>query len=261
MGMFRLGILLVALALAAVGGYLVHYSNTLPEWTDKARAEHLMTADGPAQDLSGSERQAYNDNWFKQMDALRTPKWPMLDLGSGLIASAAMLAVGVILLHIKTVADLPSLRTPHWRLLILGICILAWYLRAQAISYSLQQDYDRHMFASWADSIGIGVAGEALFHLVGLMVLVPLIWFLALWRAQLPARLWVWDREAPIASWFFSICAVIALMFAANDLLYALNFGPYLLVPASWLLIYGTLCVRAAAISQFAPKLNLPQTV
>lgn len=261
MGMFRLGILLVALALAAVGGYLVHYSNRLPEWTDKAKAEHLMAADGPARDLSGSEQQAYNDNWFKQMDALRTPKWPTFDLGSGLIASAAMLAAGMLLLRIGTMTDLRNLRTPRWRLLVLGICVLAWYLRAQAITYSLQQDYDRHMFASWADSIGIGAAGVVLFHLMGLIVLVPLIWFLALWRAQLPASLWVWDRGAPIASWFFSICAVVALVFAANDLLYAFNFGPYFLVPVSWLLIYGALCVRSAAISQFASKISSPQTV
>jgi len=259
--MFRLWVLLAALALAAAGGYLVHYSNALPEWTDKAKAERLMSADMPGENLSRSAREAYNDNWFREMDALRTSKWPFFDLGSGLIASAAMLAVGIFLLRIKTVADLCNLHTPRWHLFILGICASAWFLRGQGYAYSVQMDYNRHMFAWWADSIGLGVGGVGAFHLIGLIVLTPLAWFLALRHAPLPVSLWVWRQDALIASCFFSICALAALWLAATDMLYALQFGPYRLVPAIWLWIYGTLCVRAAGISKFAPKVNSPQTV
>jgi hypothetical protein len=195
------------------------------------------------------------------MDALRTSKWAIFDLGAGIVASAATLATGIFLLRIQTFSDLRNLRTPRSRLLILAICVSAWFLSFCASAYSFFQDLGRHMSPWWADSIAIPLGEIKIFYFDGVIILVSLTWLLALHRAALPTSLWVWRQDAPIASWFFSVCAAVSLLGSAWSFSDVLRFGPYIAVPAIGLWIYGALVVRAAGISCFAPKPSSPQIV
>ena len=255
----RTWILGIASVLAVMGAALIVQSNTLPEWTDRAKMEEVATDYPPS--FNGPVYDEHNKRWHKRMRALRTAKWPLYDLGSGLIALSLSLAAGTIILKVRTGRDIAALRTPKRRMAILGMCTIAWIWFGLAFSYEVLQDQERFMFPPWADTIIIPIAGICAFTLFGLVLLVPLAWIVALRRARLPISFWAWRPDYPITSWAFSVCAAITALFGGIALCSALAAGPYVMVPATLLWVYGVLAVRAAALSQLPEAVNSPQTV
>jgi hypothetical protein len=246
---FRSRVFSVLAGLAAAGGVLLVWSDHIQPWKDPDKANGLRSA-MPSQALGTEAYHTYNARIFEQLEFLRTDKWQFFDAGSCLIALAASLALALVLLRIRHWQDVVNLQTPRHRIVILGVCMIAWFWWCRSVMEQLQQDLDREKFLPWADTIGIPMVGIGLVLFGGLIILTPLTWFLALRRAKLPVSLWIWRDDAPVASWFFSLCAAFAVLCGVQYLWEVFHYGPYIGAPAVPLWIYGALAVRAAALSQ-----------
>ncbi len=85
--MLRPGLLAACLAMALLGVLLLAKSFATPQWSDEGRFEALAGQD-PPENLYDDHAAyaAYNRRWFRDMDAIRTAKWPLFDAGSSLLA-------------------------------------------------------------------------------------------------------------------------------------------------------------------------------
>jgi hypothetical protein len=243
----RLGSLAFSLLLILAGGALLARSSHMAEWKNPTRAADMMVMTPP--EIGDVAYRTFMQRWHEERDTLRTEKWALFDFGTSLIALAVCLVATCLLLRIKRLCDIVSLKTPSRKWLILGLGLIAWFGLFLAAWQGFLNDYQREEFPPWADSMGIPLSGLSTTALLGCLVLTPLAWFLALRNAALPVDLWIWRHDAPLRSWFFSICAGISLCFGALELWGAFESGPYLMVPVVFLWIYATLAVRAAGIS------------
>ena len=243
----RLGSLLFSLLLILAGSVLLVRSSHMAEWKNPDRAAAMMVMTPP--ESGGVAYNAFMQRWHEEHDSLRTEKWALFDFGASLIAFAACFIMMVLLLRIQRLRDIVSLKTPSHSWLILGFCLVAWFGLFYAEWQSILHDYQRETFPPWADTLAIPLFELTETAVIGCIVLTPLVWFLALRNAVLPAGLWIWRHNAPLRSWFFTVCAGISLCFGALGLWSALESGPYLMVPVIFLWVYATLAVRAAGIS------------
>ena len=256
----RMSIFLVALAFVVIGGVLLDRSAQMSEWTDSTRAEQTQSWPEPT-DIHGPAYDAYNARWFKEMDSLRTAKWPLFDAGSGLIAFGITLVVAVLTLGIRRRDDVLVLTSPKRRWMIFAICTFAWFGFWADKFVWLIQNQTRWEYPMWADSIGIPMFEFAILAVVGWITLSVIGWFLVLRRTKLPASLWIWRKDSSLRSWAFTILTTLSVCVAAVDFSDSMRFGPYTGIPADLLWTYATLVVRAAATSQqLRPGLNSPRT-
>jgi len=219
----------------------------MAEWKNPERAAAMMVMTPP--EGGGGAYRAFTQRWHEERDTLRTQKWELFDFGTNLIAFAACLVATGLMLRIQHLRDIVNLNTPSRSWLILCCCLIAWFGLFYTEWQGLLDDYQREEFPPWADSMGIPMYELSATALLGCILFIPLVWFLALRNAALPADLWIWRHDAPLRSWFFSICAGISLCFGALVLWSTFESGPYLMVPVIFLWIYATLAVRAAGIS------------
>lgn len=216
----------------------------------------------PAEVFANSEVEKYTENWRQRIEPLRTSKWPIFDFGTGLIACAITIWASVMLLRIRTLADILDLQTPRSRRSILRIFSLSWTWFVCAIFYAHWEAGLRVILAPWERPIDIiDIIGLPTLWVMGLAILISTLWIVGLSRAQLPVSLWIWRRDAPISSWSFSVCAAISLSVMLYFLVGVFRSGPFVAIPAIALWAYGSLAIRAAGISQFIDDINSPQTV
>jgi hypothetical protein len=88
-------ICLVVVTLAIGGAALYGASTRIPEWTvDQETLNDLVTR-YPAE-FHGQSYEQHNRQWHRDMDAVRSLKWPLYDAGTGMLALAATIALGVL---------------------------------------------------------------------------------------------------------------------------------------------------------------------
>lgn len=241
---------LVLMAVLAAGLVLMVVSLFLPEFRDEARAVQVINEDPPngmAQSL------AVIRDWHTRLDALRTPKFVLQDLGTGLCS------FGVILLALtkwqdRSVSELVKTartpRTPWW---FLGLGAMAWGLAFASFVYLLCRDLERHEFPSWSDSIAIPMMGAGQFFPLALPLLLA-IEFAFVFHAPLPVSLWHWDPDRPIRSWSWSILFGAGTFLLIFPLLSSLLDGDVLMILASGTGLYLFLSLRAAITARGASQ-------
>ena len=84
-----LTVVLIALALTSFsyGSYLIQGADRMPAYSDADAAMRLRVLQPPR---DSDEREAFTQTSFKDMDALRTPKWRIHDRGMALVSSRSV---------------------------------------------------------------------------------------------------------------------------------------------------------------------------
>lgn len=244
----RITLLLFAFALVIAGGWLVHQSSAMPEWTDEQKALAVQSWNPPLED-TGPAVTAYNKHWVKAINALRSEKWPYHDAGAALIAFALCLAAALFVLRINTLTDVAALTTPKrpWTIYALGLG--GWFLYWVSAILALIDGVDRFQFPPWSDSQLTLIVVMAFFAAISSVVLAAAAFFI-LRKSNLPAPLWIWRKDMPGHDWFYTIGTGAAVLIGAEVLRQTYCYGHWLAVPAVFLCVYATLAARAAGIAK-----------
>lgn len=244
-----LGAALVALCIwmGAEGVALVNRAKDTPAFTDPVRARALRAMQPPDDPRARSEFEA---EWRRDMAALSTGKWALLDRGRGLVALAATGLATVLLLRLWDARNLARARTPPSARAFLLLGVLAWAgLVLAGWPRPLAEFVERGRDPYWSENTHVAEYIWAFVVLAPLPVAVGFTWLVFLQQARLPASLWLWDRKRPAESAFWTAaCGVLLLPFAAM-LAGAVSFGYFLMVPPLAVLIYLVLSARAAVLS------------
>ena len=244
----RIVLFLAALALVIAGAELLHQSQAMTEWTNVEKAMAVQTWDPPDAEL-GPIANAYNKRWIRAINALRTEKWPYHDAGAALIAFAACLAGGLLLLRVKTTGDFAALTTPRRAWTIYALGLIGWFTYWASAAAALVEGFNRFEFPPWADSELALIVAIACFASIGSVVIAGAAFFI-LRHAQLPAPLWIWRKDMPAHDWIYTIGAAVSILIALEVLRETYLYGHWLAIPAMALWIYATLATRAAGISK-----------
>lgn len=247
--MLGAGPIVLCLLLAAAGLLLVSAGASMAEFTDAERAQAVLHGDCPSDPRAAGDV-GCGERWHRQTDELRTSKWLLYDSGRGLVAASVTMLVGIGLARLWDFRRWTRLRTPSSKLLILAVGAVIWIAQGAVLVTRLHEEYDRFYFPPWADTIFIPIALGSAFNVIMLPILIIVGWLVFLLRAQLPAGLWLWDRERPIrcAIWTLA-CAGLALLLLW-DLTVTILYGSYLMVPLLLIGLYLILVARAAAVSR-----------
>jgi hypothetical protein len=193
-------------------------------------------------------RHRFTQDWYRQDEAMRTPKWELYDLGRGLIALSASLLAGVALLRLWNARDIVQLKTPRSSVWFLGLGGAIWLAQAPVEAQMLQEHFDRGYFPWWSDIIAIPTMGVTLLVVLTLPIMMILGWVIVLWRAELPANMWAWDRDRPVRAvvWtaLFGVVAAVILWRLWDAVAYS-----YLSVPLGLIGLYLVLGARAAVVA------------
>jgi hypothetical protein len=256
--MMQLRLFYLALILIAIGAISIAVGSFMPAYTDQVAAERIRS--GVECELGVPNK---NDNfqcdsqmWHRSMDALRTYKWPLVDLGAGLLASALS-----ILIFAKWAGPrlLRELVTPKRRWLLVALVAFAWLMQIPAYSlYFIAEVSLRDCCPWWADSVGLPLMQT---QQVVLILFVPYValWLVFIVGSRLPVPVFLTVPGRP----FVNIIWTGAALFLGVPLtLYLINTiidGPIVMVPFLWLTLWLVLCARSAALSRHRPKAEFSQ--
>lgn len=225
---------------AALGFLLFAYSLFLPEYTDPERASALRTADWTA----AADLDAFTQDWFRQMDEVRTAKWDIQDLGVGLFSLSLSLLLSARVFCVEASTQLRNINTPRTMRGFLIPGAVAWLGTTISYVYMLFRDFNRGYYPTWADSPSIPLAAAP----APLLLLpIPLvIGWLILRKAQLPLNIWIWNPGRPERCWlwmliFGAVCLLLTLLLVG-----AVLDGDFILVPITLIGLYLCLSARAA---------------
>ena len=250
---FRRTVLWLCLLLCLVGAGCLYGAWRTAVWTDNEKAFALENSYPPeATSADPDAYKSFNRRWHSEMDALRTTHYPLYDFGTGSIALAATLALGMFALGIRTMADVLALRTPRRRVYILLLAVLAWCAFWSGAIVSAVSDVHRFEVPPWADTLAIPIFAATSVCVVLGPVFLAILWLAGLWRSRLPVSLWISPQSRP---WLLPIwTAVTALALAGCAYLFVsvMTSGPFVDIPVILLLAYLVLAVRASALSRAA---------
>jgi hypothetical protein len=243
-------VLLFVLFLSFAGTLCLVQAWRTPVWKDNEKAFALENEDIPEGIVARSaEHDAFNRHWFDEMNALRTARYPLYDLGTGLIALAFCIA-GVMLTPWGT-TSIGSMRTPSRKWHILLLAALVWTGFWVGTVVDAVRMVHRFEVPPWADTLAIPIfAAKQVFVMLGPPFLL-IVWIGGLWGARLPASLWLWKKERPWASWTSVAVTTVPLVGSVFLLGASVISGPAMNVPVMLGLTYLVLTLRAGALSRF----------
>jgi hypothetical protein len=244
----RIWLLLLCFALIVSGGEMLRQSAQMPQWTDEAKAQEVMTWDPPAK-MYGPEFEAYYQRWTEALKSVRTQKWLFKDEGASMIALALSLAAAVFLFGVRSVDDVQQLQTPDHRWEIWLLLSAGWFGYMASALVALFQGFDRWEFPPWADSLLQPIVGLITIAVAGWVILSFAIW-LVLRHAALTANMWVWRKDLPMHTGLSAVAAGLSLLISLELLRETYLYGHWSAVPPILLWIYATLALRAAAVSR-----------
>lgn len=233
--------------LAAVGTMLMLWASTLPEYTDPARASELQ-----ATSLIGIEdHNAFLGQWYEDMEAIRTDKWPINDLGRGLIAISLYFFIAMSALRYSRLRDFQKLHSPRnrWHFLAMGSAI--WLGLIPAFYHYYGENGVRGYYHQHADSLAIPLGGSTAFVLTTLPIAIGIGALLLIPMGRLPTRLWIWCPDKLVRAWgwtfFYGLFAALFTILLVD----AVIFGRFIDILLGMIALYLTLSARAATL---APK-------
>lgn len=247
-------LLYVALALAMVGTMLAAIGSFMPAYTDPTAAELIRSGSECERGVPNKniDLQCDSDTWYRSMSSLRTTKWTLVDLGAGLLASAMSVLIFAWWSGRKT---WKQLTTPKWRLSILALVSVIWLAQIPAFGLFFITELARGYHPWWADSLAIPLAGT-LSGVLALYLPCTAVWLFFVVGARLPAPVFSTVSGRPFVNVLWTAAAVAMFVPITLYLVTAVLSGVILMVPFLWLLLWLTLCARAAALSRHRPKLG-----
>lgn len=249
-GLLRRPAFLCALFVATiiVGVVLVQYGRSLEPYHDAARAADLITAEYCLySNDAGNDVQSAN--WYREMDALLTQRYPFMNTGCAVIVATIALALLWFWRLAVSDGDRPLWRTPSkkWHFFAVGSAIIIGSYFS--IVYGLSLELERRMLPWCADSIAIPIFGLGLVTLFALPIAIFVGWAVSLFFRELPTSLWEWDAENAVRSW---LATVIFGMLVLLWLWISIDAAPtedFLIVGPCVFATYLTLSCRAAILA------------
>ncbi len=231
-----------------VGVVLIQYGRGLEPYSDSARASKLISAEYCFYE-SGGNKDIQVKKWFREMDSVRTARYPTINTGCALIVAA--LTIGILFACLKTFGSNSRslMRTPErkWHFFAIGTAII--FSSYFAVVLGLEIDLKREMFPWCADSIMIPIFGMGFATIILLPIALFIGWFVSCFFRNLPVSLWQWDSENAGRSWsvtiFFGSLSILWLGVLFN----AAPTADFLIVGPCILAIYVTLSCRAAVLA------------
>ncbi|MDQ4086734.1 MAG: hypothetical protein M3177_01765 [Pseudomonadota bacterium] len=235
---------LILVLMLVVGAALYAGGSRLPPYTDPAAAERLKLK--PSMD----DPECAGEQWYRDMDNLRTRRHTLMDGGGGLMLFAATGLVILAAAGRRRALSLADLRTPRHVGTFFALGVSAMIMFVAAVSHSFVIELRRDYLPWCADSIAIGMFSAWAGGIVLLTILLAAGTAICLFFGPLPARLWLWDHSRPVRSWLWTVLTglfVAALLLALVDVA---STSMFLGIPSCVIGTYLALSARAAALSR-----------
>ena len=239
--------------LVVVGVISIAVGYFMPAYTNPAAAERILSGLECELGVPNKNNGSRCDNqvWHRSMDALRTYKWRLVDLGGGLMASAMSIFVFAKWNGRKSWKEMVTPKR-SWPIVVLAALI--WLMQIPAyILFFVKEVTARDCCPWWADSMAIPLVQT---NVVVLALFLPYmaIWLIFVVSARLPASVFLTVSGRPLVNILWTGAAVLLCALIILYLIIAILDGPILMVPFLWLALWLALCARAAALSRHLPE-------
>lgn len=238
---------LVFAAAIVIGLGIIEYGLTLDQYVNQEKGSALY-ADPPCASEEAHNGDQAMDTWYRKMDEARTLRYPLINAGCAMIATALTLALLLGSLWKTRREGLTILRTPSQKWHFFGLGIVAIIGSSTSIIVGLDRDLERQMFPWCADTVIIPMFGLIPFTLVFLLVAVLVGWGISYWFKQLPVSLWQWNPEKTQLSMVVSIIFGTIVLFWFWMIIDSFPTADFLIVGPGILAMYITLSCRAAIL-------------
>jgi hypothetical protein len=241
--------------MVVIGAFAISYSIGLPEFKPGMPLPDDLTpwdADGHLL----PDRDSYTKEFHERTAAASTGKWRLLHTGESLIVLSFCLAfirmcIGNIGSATKSLWQrLFEITTPrHW-LIILGLGAVTMAYEIPWTYYYYSRIVGEGCCPVWADSLGVVFWTVIPFVQFLLIVLLPIGYFMFLFKSKLPVPILVWNKQHPQASLIYTLIVLPFLLFLM--VLCIPGYTDAWKIPQALLGVYVVLCSRAAAISRYS---------
>jgi len=252
------GLFYLALLIFIVGTISIAVGSFMPAYTDPVAAERIFSGSECELGMPNKNDRSRCDSqvWHRSMDALRTYKWPLVDMGGGLLASALSIFVFAKWNGRKSWQEMV---TPKRSLSIVALVTLVWLMQIPAYAMFFATEVTaRDCCPWWADSVAIPLFQT---DAVVLMLYLPFVavWLIFVGGSQLPTLVFRNVTGRQIINILWTGAAVLLCVPIVLYLINAILDGPVLMVPFLWLALWLALCARAAALSRHLPRPEILQ--
>jgi len=232
-----------------VGIGLTLYSLTLPYYTNPTLKEKLES-DVNQQILADSK--SYNtikENYYAQVDKLRTKKTTYFDLGSGIATAAICLIPFLFALKINKISDFNDVKSLN-KPLLFAIAIASWLLLIPGTFWYYSLRGERGDYPMFADSIAIPIMYNVISIVVGSLFLVAFL-FITTYKSSFPTLLFI----KPVTyNGYFKLKEVLwglLLLFNIFTLILFVIGGDHVSIVVNILYTYLIIALRAGQVNYY----------
>lgn len=235
----------IAASCFILGVGLLAFSSVMPAFSDQLLADAVFW--GPSPSLSDREAyDAFARDWHEQMDALRTSKYIVQDVGSVFLAIALSLTTAMMLLGSQA-------NPKHWQTLkkrwhYVGLWAVFVALVGAEAFLLIFNALARWEVPPWGDSAAIPLAGLTSF----LAIFFPaslIVGFIHAGLMKLPSKLFIWRSDRTTTSRVITAVYGGAAVFWSGFALLSAFEGLALFILAGLLAAYLSLCTRAGLLA------------
>jgi hypothetical protein len=230
---------LVPSALIIAGITLRSISAVFPEYSDPHWSEPVLEAS----ERVGADYDSLTTMWYARKAEAETPRRRLMDVGAGVAALGASVALLFAARRVRSWRDVFGLDSPSSRTGFVALAALVWLSFIPAEWLWLDYTLRRGDYPWWADSIGIPMSQTQVFGLWGAPIIV-IGAVLAVWGATLPVKL----SARPIFGRSYLVAPLLIIMSILSlDVLVSGVFADPFIVPPALFTLYLLLSGRAAA--------------
>jgi hypothetical protein len=249
----RRGLFYLALLFFIIGAISIAVGSFMPAYSDPGAVERIRSGSECELGVPNKSDRSRCDSevWHRSMDALRTYKWRLIDVGGGLLASALSIFVFA---KWNGRTSWKEMTTPKRSLSIVALVALVWLMQIPAFMLFFAAEVTvRDCCPWWADSVAIPIFQT---DAVVLLLFLPYVavWLFFVGGAQLPVTVFRNVPGRPMINILWTGAAVLLCVPIVLYLINAILDGPVLMVPFLWLALWLALCARAAALSRHLPR-------
>jgi hypothetical protein len=244
-------LLSISIVLAILGAILLATGSLMPAYTDPIAAERIRSGSECERGVPNTKENSQCDSelWQRSMDSLRTFKWSLVDLGSGVLMSAFSIFAFI---KCNGQNSWSESVTPRRSFSITALVGLAWWMQIPGYLEFFFKELSRGYYPWWADSIAIPMFEiESSVRRLFLPYLV--VWLIFVAGGQLPVRVFSTIPGRPVVNVFWTVAAALLAVPIGLALIGAILDGMTLMVPFLWLTLWLVLCARAAALTRHRP--------
>lgn len=217
----------------------------MPSYTDPAAKSEW---DKKSQEAFGREGiESFKHKYYEGVAALRTNRTDFMDLGLGFGSLSLRLLAGSLALRVRRLKDVAAIHSPRrtWKLFAMGNVFWLAMIPAGFIVYTFR--FERGDYPWFADSIGIGIIGQACVAVVGLPLMN--VFFLAFaTRGKHPAPIFAlrprFDLETVCFEFLLGVLAVLNVRIIVGDVIT----GDFAALPTSVVFFDLLLATRAGLV-------------